>query len=62
LISLVVYPFRYKDSRTGKWGKARYMASREEIAARYAEREITGPGEARTPHTGYSNPNRREGE
>lgn len=32
---LVVYPFRYKDARTGRWVKARYMAARDEIAARY---------------------------
>lgn len=40
---LVVYPFRYKDAGTGKWVRARYMAERDEIAARYAEWEITGP-------------------
>ena len=42
--------------------KARYMASREEIAARYTEWEVIGPGEVRTPRTGYFNPGRREGE
>jgi len=59
---LVVYPFRYKDARTGRWVRARYMAERSEIAARYAEWEITGPGEERRPRTGYFNPGRREGE
>jgi hypothetical protein len=60
--SFEVFPFRYRDARTGKWVKARYMASREEIAARYAEWEITDPGEVRTPRTGYFNPGRRQGE
>jgi hypothetical protein len=57
-----VFPFRYRDARTGRWVKARYMAERSEIAARYTEWEITGPGEERRPRTGYFNPGRREGE
>lgn len=57
---LVVYPFRYRGARTGKWVKARYMAERDEIAARYAEWEIIGPGEERRPRTGYFNSSRRE--
>jgi len=32
-------PFRYRDHVTGKWVKARYVAERHEIAARYAEWE-----------------------
>ena len=32
---------------TGKWVKARYVAERHEIAARYAEWEIIGPPEIR---------------
>ena len=62
MITLVVYPLRYKDARIGKWVKARYMAGRKVIAARYAEWEITGPGEVRRPRAGYFNPGRREGE
>lgn len=58
---VIVYPFRYRGARTGRWVKARYKAERGEIAARYAEREIIGPGEERRPIAGYSNPNRREG-
>ena len=42
--------------------KARYKADRTEIAARYAEWEITGPGEVRRPIGGYFNPGRREEE
>ena len=59
---LVVFPFRYRDPRTGRWVKARYKAERTEIAARYAEWEIIGPGEERRPVTGYFNPGRREGD
>ena len=57
-----VFPFRYRDPRTGKWVKARYKATPDEIAARYAEWEIVGPGEVRRPRTDYFNPSRREGE
>ena len=60
--AVVVYPFRYKDARTGKWVKARYKAERAEIAARYAEWEITGPGEERRLIGGYFNPGRLDGE
>jgi hypothetical protein len=60
--TIEVFPFRYRDARTGKWVKARYMATPDEIAARYAEWEITGPGEERRPIAGYFNPGRREGE
>ena len=42
-----LYPFRYRDSLTGKWVKARYLAERHEIAARYKEWEITGAPEIR---------------
>jgi len=60
--SFEVFPFRYRDARTGKWVRSRYMATRDEIAVWYAEWEITGPGEVRTPRTGHFNPGRREGE
>jgi hypothetical protein len=29
-----VYAFRYRDPRTGRWVKARYKATPDEIAAR----------------------------
>jgi hypothetical protein len=54
-----VFHFRYTDVRTGKWTRARYKASREDIAARYADWEVTGPAELRTPRTGYFNPGRQ---
>ena len=42
---LELFPFRYRESFTGTWVKARYRAERHEIAARYKEWEITGPPE-----------------
>ena len=60
--TIELFPFRYKDARTGRWVKARYMATREEIAARYAEWEIIGCGEERRSATGYFNPEQTEGE
>ena len=42
-----LYAFRYRDSRTGKWVRARYRATPGEIAARHAQWELLGPPEAR---------------
>jgi len=39
--------FRYRDARTKRWVNARYKATQDEIAARYAEWDITDPGEER---------------
>jgi hypothetical protein len=44
---LTLYPFRFRDPLTGKWVRARYVAERREIAARYAEWEIIGAPEIR---------------
>ena len=44
-----LFPFRYRARLTGRWVRARYKATREEIAARYDESEITGPAEIRDP-------------
>jgi hypothetical protein len=44
---LTLFPFRFRDPLTGKWVRARYVAERREIGARYAEWEITGPPEIR---------------
>ncbi len=44
---LELFPFRYRDPRTGKWVRARYVAELHEIAARHAEYEIIGPPEIR---------------
>ena len=40
---LELFPFRYRDRVTGRWVKARYVAERHEIAARFSEWEIAGP-------------------
>ena len=52
------FPFRYRDRVTGKWVRARYVAERHEIAARYAEWEIIGPPEIRDvdPNARYFSP------
>jgi hypothetical protein len=33
---LALYQFRFRDPVSGKWVRARYVAERHEIAARYA--------------------------
>jgi hypothetical protein len=54
-------PFRYRDPIGGRWIRARYVATREEIAKRYAEWEILGPPEVRDVDPGerYFAPHRR---
>jgi hypothetical protein len=42
-----LYPFRFRDPRTGKWIRARYVATLAELEARYREWEIIGPAEIR---------------
>ena len=42
-----LFAFRYRDPRSGKWIRGRYVATREEIAKRYAEHEIIGPAKVR---------------
>ena len=55
---LELFAFHYRDPRTGKWTRARYVATREEIAKRYAEHEILGPAEVRDvdPEARYFTP------
>ena len=55
------FPFRYRDPLSGKWVRARYVAERHEIAARYAEAELIGPPEIRDvePNAANFNPWRR---
>ena len=59
---LELYPFRFRDSLTKKWVRARYVAELHEIAARYGEYEIIGPPEIRDvdPHARWFNPLRDE--
>jgi hypothetical protein len=42
-----LYPFRFRDPQTGKWVRARYVATLAELASRYREWEIVGPAEVR---------------
>jgi len=49
---LELYAFRYRDPRSGKWVGARYVATSEEIAERYA-----GMGD----HRARRGPQRRPG-
>lgn len=47
-VPLELYPFKYFDPVRKRWAKARYRATREEIAARYPQGwEITGAPEIR---------------
>lgn len=46
---LAVYEFRYVDSHTGKWVRARYKASLDEIRGRYDRWQTIGPPEIRGP-------------
>ncbi len=46
---LMFYPFRFRDLVTHKWVRARYVAERHELEARYAEWEIVGESEYRRP-------------
>ena len=55
---LELFPFRFRDPRTGKWIRARYVAELHEIAARHAEFEIIGSAEIRNvnPDARYFKP------
>ena len=44
---LELYPFRFRDPRTGKWVRARYLGELPEIQRRHSEWELTGPPEVR---------------
>jgi len=46
--TIVLFPFRFRDERTGKCIRARYLAERCELEQRYREWEIIGPAENRT--------------
>ena len=63
---LELYPFRYRDQRTGKWIRARYLAEMREIQQRYSEWELIGPPEIRhvpdDADVGQFNPFRTWGE
>ena len=42
-----LYAFRYRDTVTGKWTRARYVATFEEIAKRHTEWQIVSSAEVR---------------
>jgi hypothetical protein len=46
-IRIELYPFSYYDEIRRRWVRARYRASREEIAARHPQHRIEGPPEVR---------------
>ena len=52
----LLYPFKYREPLTARWVKARYKASIDEITRRHTEWELTGPGEIRTPISGWFSP------
>ena len=54
--ALELYPFRYRDSLTGKWIRAGYVGQRHVITERDAEWEITGPAEISIDVGGSFNP------
>ena len=54
-----LYPFRYRDPVTGKWVRARYRASVEDIAARHRTWEITGPVNRPSPPSSGFDPFRK---
>jgi hypothetical protein len=57
---LELFPFRYREPRSGKWVRARYVATMEDIAKCYAEWEIAGPAEIRDvdPDARYFTPHK----
>ena len=58
-MTLTLFPFRYRDPATGKWIRARYKATVEEIAQRYAQWEIAGPPESRGGNAAMFRPHYR---
>jgi hypothetical protein len=62
-MTIEVYPFRYRDPVTRRWVRARHKATKDDLAARYAEWEITGPPELREPldaqFTPFASPSRK---
>lgn len=58
-MALTLFPFRYRDPATGKWIRARYKATVEEIAQRHAQWEITGQAESRSGNAAMFSPHYR---
>lgn len=51
-----LYRFRFRDPLTGKWVRARYVATKADIASSHAEFEIVGPPEIRQGRPGMFSP------
>jgi hypothetical protein len=47
VLTLVLYPFRYRDLLTGNWVRARHKMQVPELQRQYSEWEITGALEIR---------------
>jgi len=62
--TLHLYRFRFRDPRTGRWIRARYLAKVPVIQRHYAEWELIGPAEIRQvpddPSLNYFNPFRSQ--
>jgi hypothetical protein len=56
----VRFAYRVRDPVSHRWVKARYVAERHVIAARYSEWEIAGPPEVRTDTGAAFNPWKRD--
>jgi hypothetical protein len=57
-MTVTLYPFRYRDPLTSRWIRARYKATRADIASTHAEWEIIGPAEVRSGSGGAFSPYR----
>lgn len=58
-MALTLFPFRYRDPATGKWIRARYKATVEEITQRHTQWEITGNPESRSGNAAMFSPHYR---
>jgi hypothetical protein len=44
---IALFPFRYFDLLSRKWVRARYLATLDDLAARYGAFQVVGPPEIR---------------
>jgi hypothetical protein len=47
---LELFPFRFRDPASGKWLRARYVATRADVSSRYREIRGDEPAKMFTPH------------
>jgi hypothetical protein len=55
---ILIYPFRFVDPRTGRWVRARYRSTREQIERCYTQWGITGEPERIIVGSGSFSPHR----